>query len=77
VGEEMGMCCAALIMAWEDGLESNNTIRISGLDTSQEGTVPSSISYISSDVDTGVDSSSVCIPDVDVDVWDTKAGGDV
>jgi hypothetical protein len=77
VGEEMGMCCTALIVAWEDGLESNNAVGICGLDASQEGTVPSSISYISSDIDAGVDTGGVAIPDIDVDIWDAETGGDV
>jgi hypothetical protein len=77
VGEEMGMCCTTLIVAWEDGLESNNTIGICGLDTSQEGTVPSSISYISSDINARVDTGGVAIPDIDVDIRDTETSGDV
>jgi len=71
------MCCTALIVAWEDGLKSNNTVGICGLDASQEGTVPSSISYISSDIDAGVDTSGVAIPDIDVHIWNAKTGGDV
>ena len=71
------MCCTALIVAWEDGLESNNTVGICGLDASQKGTVPSSISYISSDIDAGVDTGGVAIPDIDVDIWNAETGGDV
>jgi len=71
------MCCTALIVAWEDGLESNNAVGICGLDASQEGTVPSSISYISSDIDAGVDTGGVAIPDIDVDIWNAETGGDV
>lgn len=71
----MSVNCAAFIMAWEYGFEGGDAIGVSSLNTTEESRVPSNIIAVS--YNAGVVASGVAVPDIDVDIWDGLAGGNV
>lgn len=71
------MDCSTFVMAWEDCLESHDSVVICALDTSQEGRVPAVVCDVAGLVDARVDASGIAVPDVDVQRGDSEAGVDV
>jgi len=62
-------------VAWEDGLEGSNTVRVCSLDTAKKGCVPSY--FISSSHNSRVITSGVTVPDININLWNWFAGCDV
>jgi hypothetical protein len=94
VRQQMGVGCAAFIVAREDRLECDHAVGVGSLDATEECRVPAAVCDVACFVDATlfmsfvfiedlrgkslpIDSSSVAVPDINVDVWDGKTGVDI
>jgi hypothetical protein len=75
VNEEMGVDRAAVVMTWEDGIERDDSLSVSGLDTTEEGGIESD--FVSGGHGTRVVTSGVAVPDINVQILNWQAGVDV
>jgi hypothetical protein len=71
---------ASGVVAWKDGMELSNTVVISLLETTEKGSVEVAVVVgvaVSTGDDAGVDTSSIAVPEVQIDTGDRLTGGAV
>lgn len=73
LGQQMCVGGAAIVVAWEDGLEGDDAVFVGLLDAPEEGAVETALARLHA----GVNARGITVPDVDVEATDRLAGVDV